>query len=276
MPVAVNAAPGTDVRKEENMVDLVNELEGKVAIVTGSARNIGQATAEELARAGAAVVVNSVQAKDLCEQVAEGIRAAGGQAIPVMADVTDPDAVQALAEAAVREFGGIDILVCNAANRSNTSFDELDWDTWRRTIDISIHGTYHLAKAVVPSMRQRGGGSIVGVGGMSSLRGSKGRSHVMAAKMGMNAFIRGLALELAQDSIRANQVVVGKYDTVRENNPSSASRAQIAAMGPVDIPLGREGEPQDMANLIRFVVGPGASYITGQTIHSNGGAYMNL
>ena len=258
------------------MVDLVNELEGKVAIVTGSARNIGQATAEELARAGAAVVVNAVQAKDLCEQVADGICAAGGRAIPVMADVTDPDAVQAMAETAVREFAGIDILVCNAANRSNTSFDDLDWDTWRRTIDISIHGTYHLAKAAVPSMRQRGGGSIVGVGGMSSLRGSKGRSHVMAAKMGMNAFIRGLALELAQDNIRANQVVVGKYDTVRENNPSSASAAQIAAMGPVNIPLGREGEPQDMANLIRFVVGPAASYITGQTIHSNGGAYMNL
>lgn len=258
------------------MVDLTNELEGKVAIVTGSARNIGQATAEELARAGAAVVVNAVQAQDLCEQVAEGICAAGGRAIPVMADVTDPDAVQAMAEAAIREFGGIDILVCNAANRSNTSFDDLDWNTWQRTIDISIHGTFHLAKAVVPSMRQRGGGCIVGVGGMSSLRGAKGRSHVMAAKMGMNAFIRGLALELAQDGIRANQVVVGNFDTVRENNPSSASAAEIASMGPVNIPLGRKGAPQDMANLIRFVVGPGASYMTGQTIHCNGGAYMNL
>jgi len=255
------------------MADLVNELEGKVAIVTGSSRNIGRATAEELARAGAAVVVNAVQAKDLCEEVVEGIRSAGGKAIAVMADVTDPVAVNAMAEAAIREFGGIDILVANAANRTNTPFDELDWETWKRTIDISIHGTFHLAKAVVPSMRQRGGGAIVGVGGMSSLRGSPGRSHVMAGKMGLNAFIRGLALDLAKDNIRANQVVVGSFDTVRENNPSSAP---VRSDRHASIPLGRLGRPQDLADLIRFVVGPAAAYITGQTIHSNGGAYMNL
>ena len=255
------------------MADMVNELEGKVAIVTGSSRNIGRATAEELARAGAAVVVNAVQAKDLCEEVAEGIRAAGGKAIPVMADVTDRASVNAMAEAAIKEFGGIDILVANAANRSNTPFDDLDWETWKRTIDISIHGTFHLAKAVVPAMKQRGGGCIVGVGGMSSLRGSPGRSHVMAGKMGLNAFIRGLALDLAKDNIRANQVVVGTFDTVRENNPSSAP---IASGRETSIPLGRLGKPQDMADLIRFVVGPAAAYMTGQTIHSNGGAYMNL
>ena len=255
------------------MADLVNELEGKVAIVTGSARNIGRATVEELARAGASVVVNAVQAQDLCEEVAEGIRARGGKAIPVMADITDPDAVRSLADAAIREFGGIDILVCNAANRSNTPFDDLDWDTWKRTIDISIHGTFHLAKAVVPAMQRRGGGNIVGVGGMSSLRGQAGRSHVMAGKMGLNAFIRGLALDLAKDNIRANQVVVGTFDTVRENNPSSAP---VPAGGDTKIPLGRKGAPQDMADLIRFVVGPAAGYITGQTIHCNGGAYMNI
>lgn len=255
------------------MVDMQNELDGKVAIVTGSARNIGRATAEELARAGAALVINAVQAKDLCEEVAEGIRAAGGEAIPVIADVRDPDAVDAMARAAIEEFGGIDILVHNAAVRSNTPFDDLDWETFKRGIDISIHGCFHLAKAVVPSMRERGGGAIVGVGGMSSLRGSPGRSHVMAGKMGLNAFIRGLALDLAKDNIRANQVVVGTYDTVRENNPSSASRP---APNLEAIPLGREGVPQDMANLIRFIVGPGAAYITGQTIHSNGGAYMNM
>ncbi len=255
------------------MTDLVNELEGKVAIVTGSARNIGRATVEELARAGASVVVNAVQAQDLCEEVAEGIRAADGKAIPVMADITDPDAVRLMTDAAIREFGGIDILVCNAANRSNKSFDELDWETWKQTIDISIHGTFHLAKAVVPAMRQRGGGCIIGVGGMSSLRGQAGRSHVMAGKMGLNAFIRGLALDLAKDNIRANQVVVGSFDTVRENNPSSSP---VPAGGDTKIPLGRKGAPQDMADLIRFVVGPAAGYITGQTIHCNGGAYMNI
>ena len=257
------------------MADLVNELEGKVAIVTGSARNIGLATAEELARAGAVLVINSVQAKDLGEEVAEGICAAGGKAIPFLADVRDPERVSAMVEAATREFGGVDIMVHNAAVRNNTPFEEMTLETFSTTVDISIYGMFHLAKAVLPTMKERGGGSIVGVGGMSSTRGAKTRSHTMAAKMGLNAFVRGLALDLAPFGIRANQVVVGTYDTVRENNPSSAPRAALN-LSANNIPLGRLGAPQDMADLIRFVVGPAASYITGQTIHSNGGAYMAL
>ena len=108
---------------------------------------------------------------------------------------------------------------------------------------------------------------------MTSLKGVKGRSHVMAAKMGLNAFIRGLALDLGEHNIRANQAVVGHYETVREGNPSSAPQRAATDSG---APLGRKGVQQDMANLIRFLVGPGASYITGQTVHSNGGAYLNL
>jgi 3-oxoacyl-[acyl-carrier protein] reductase len=257
------------------MVDMVNELDGKVAIVTGSARNIGRATAEELAKAGAALVINSLQAKDLCEEVVEGIRAKGGKAITVMADVRNVDAVNAMAVAAEKEFGGIDILVHNAAVRNNTTFEDMTLETFSTTVDISVYGMFNLAKAVLPSMKTRGGGSIIGVGGMSSTRGSPTRSHTMAAKMGLNGFVRGLALDLAQHGIRANQVVVGTYDTVREGNPSSAPRAAIN-LNASNSPLGRLGVPQDMADLIRFVVGPGASYITGQTIHSNGGAFLNL
>lgn len=255
------------------MVDMKNELDGKVAIVTGSARNIGRATVEELARAGASVVVNSVQARDLCEKVAESINASGGKAIVAMADVRDPEQVDAMANAATDAFGGIDIVVHNAAVRSNQSFLDLNHETFSHIIDLSIHGCFHLAKATTPSMIERGGGNFIGVGGMTSLKGVKGRSHVMAAKMGLNAFIRGLALDLAEHNIRANQAVVGHYETVREGNPSSApQRAATDSRAP----LGRKGVPQDMANLIRFLVGPGASYITGQTVHSNGGAYLNL
>jgi 3-oxoacyl-[acyl-carrier protein] reductase len=259
------------------IMDRNNELVGKVAIVTGSARNIGRATAEELARGGASLVINSVQAEDLCNEVVDGIRANGGKAIPFMADVRDADTVQAMVAAATAEFGGVDIMIHNAAVRSNIPFDDLDWDTFKTSVDISIQGAFNLAKAVLPTMKQRGGGSIIGVGGMSSLAGSPGRSHVMAGKMGLNAFIRGLALDLAGDNIRANQVVVGTFDTVREGNPSSASMPAAAVRSNTSkIPLGRLGVPQDMANLIRFLVGPGASYITGQTMHSNGGGYMNL
>ena len=254
------------------MVDLVNELDGKVAIVTGSARNIGRATAEELASAGAAVVINGVQAKDLCEEVAEGIRASGGTAISVVADCSKPDDIERLAQCAIDEFGGIDILVHNAAVRQRREFDELTRADFQQVINLSILGCFHLAKATVPSMRERGGGAIIGVGGLNSYLGQKGRSHLMVAKAGLNMYIRGLALDLAEDRITANQVVVGPYDTRDPNSPMPAEQLQARIGG---IPIGREGLPQDMADLIRVLVGPAGSFITGQTIHSNGGAYMN-
>ncbi len=254
------------------MVDLINELDGKVAIVTGSARNIGRATAEELARAGAAVVINGVQAKELCEEVAEGIRAAGGKAIPVVADCSSPEDIERLAQAAIAEFGGIDIMVHNAAVRQRRSFDELTREDFQQVIDLSILGCFHLAKACVPSMRERGGGAIIGVGGLNSYLGQKGRSHLMVAKAGLNQYIRGLALDLADDGITANQVVVGPYDTRDPDSPMPTEQLKARIGG---IPVGREGLPQDMADLIRVLVGPAGSFITGQTIHSNGGAFMN-
>jgi 3-oxoacyl-[acyl-carrier protein] reductase len=254
------------------MVELASELDGKVAIVTGSARNIGRATAEELASAGAAVVINALQAKDLCEEVAEGIRAKGGRAIPFIADCGKPDDVEALAQAAIKEFGGVDILVHNAATRNPKSFDDLTREDFQQVIDLSILGCFHLAQATVPSMRQRGGGAIIGVGGLNSYSGQKGRSHLMVAKAGLNMYIRGLALDLATDGITANQVVVGPYNTRAPDSLMTAEQIQAR----IDrVPVKREGLPQDMADLIRFLVGPGGGFITGQTIHSNGGTFMN-
>lgn len=248
------------------------ELAGKVAIVTGSARNIGRSTAEKLARAGASVVINAVKSKDLCEEVAAGIRAEGGKALPFIADVRDPAAVQAMVDAAVAAFGGVDILIHNAASRGRASIETMDLDTFRNPIEISIVGFFHLVKAVLPSMKQRVGGSIIGVGGLASTTGAPGRAHVSAAKMGQAAFVRGLAHDLGEYGIRANVVVVGAFDTDR----SSGSTSAVSAVEGVKIPMGRKGRPQDLADLIRFLVGPSASYISGQSIHCNGGAYMNL
>jgi len=254
------------------MVELANELKGKVAIVTGSARNIGRATAEELASAGAAVVINAVQAKDLCEEVAAGIRAEGGKAVSFVADCSKPDEIEALAQAAIDEFGGIDILVHNAATRNPKSFDDLTREDFQEVIDLSILGCFHLAQACVPAMRQRGGGAIIGVGGLNSYSGQKGRSHLMVAKAGLNMYIRSLALDLAGDGITANQVVVGPYNTRDPDSKMTVDQIQAR----IDrVPVGREGLPQDMADLIRFLVGPAGTFITGQTIHSNGGAFMN-
>ena len=250
------------------MVDQVNELVGKVAIVSGSARNIGRATAIELAKAGASLVVNARESKDLCDEVVAEIEAAGGKAITCLGDISDPEAVQNIVDDTVAAFGGVDILVNNAAVRSNIPFLEIDQDEWTRIAGTCLQGTLNLSRACIPLMIERGGGAIVSLAGLSSYKGSAGRSHVMATKYGLMGLTRGIAIEFGEKNIRANAAVVGRFDTVR-----SANALQSGFTTEPDIPLGRMGVAQDMANVIRFLVGPGSSYISGQTIHVNGAAY---
>ncbi len=254
------------------MVELEYELADKVAIVTGSARNIGRATALELAQGGAALVINARVSKELCEEVAHEIEAAGGRALPFVADITDSDAVERMVAAAKSEFGGVDILVNNAAGRARKPFVELELDTWHYALGAALQGAFLITKACVPSMIERHGGSIIGVGGLNSYRGQPERSHNMAAKGGLSGLTRGLALDLGKYNIRSNFVVVGTFDTELAGSSSS----KIASPDVSGIPLGRKGVPQDMANLIRFLVGPKASYISGQTIHVNGAAHCPL
>ena len=250
------------------MVDQVNELVGKVAIVSGSARNIGRATAIELAKAGASLVVNARESKDLCDEVVAEIEAAGGKAITCLGDISDPEAVQNIVDDTISAFGGVDILVNNAAVRSNIPFLEIDQDEWTRIAGTCLQGTLNLSRACIPLMIERGGGAIVSLAGLSSYKGSAGRSHVMATKDGLMGLTRGIAIEFGEKNIRANAAVVGRFDTVR-----SANALQSGFTTEPDIPLGRMGVAQDMANVIRFLVGPGSSYISGQTIHVNGAAY---
>ena len=250
------------------MVDQVNELVGKVAIVSGSARNIGRATAIELAKAGASLVVNARESKNLCDEVVAEIEAAGGKAITCLGDISDPEAVQNIVDDTISAFGGVDILVNNAAVRSNIPFLEIDQDEWTRIAGTCLQGTLNLSRACIPLMIERGGGAIVSLAGLSSYKGSAGRSHVMATKDGLMGLTRGIAIEFGEKNIRANAAVVGRFDTVR-----SANALQSGFTTEPDIPLGRMGVAQDMADVIRFLVGPGSSYISGQTIHVNGAAY---
>ena len=252
------------------MIDRNRELEGKVAIVTGSARNIGRAIAEELARAGAAVTINAVSAGDLCEEVAQGIQDSGGRAVPVLADITVQDDVDRMVATTVEAFGGVDILINNAAVRTNVDFPELTFDDWERLRQVALDGALRMSLACVPQMIERGGGSIVGIGGLNSYTAGPAGAHKAAVKDGMAGMIRGMARDLGQHDINANIAVVGPFDTERtggsgENRPRGLDRS---------IPMGRRGVPQDMANLIRFLVGPFARFISGQTIQLNGGAHM--
>ena len=248
------------------MAEMMNELAGKVAIVTGSARNLGRATAIELARAGAAVIINARQSMDLCEEVAHEIIAEGGRALPFLADITDRDAVARMVDAAVAEFGGVDILVNNAAIRGHKPFVELDAASWQVALGTSFQGAILMSHACVPHMIARSGGAIIGMGGLNSYRGQPERAHGMAAKAGLAGLMRGLAFDLGKHNIRSNIIVVGTFDTDLSGSSTSKTEPPDASA----IPLGRLGVPQDIADLTRFLVGPRASYISGQTIHING------
>jgi 3-oxoacyl-[acyl-carrier protein] reductase len=245
-------------------------LSGKVAIISGAGKNIGKCIAQMLAADGAAVVVNGRGDRPIIEETAREIRAAGGKAMPYLADVSKPDQVAGMVEAAVREFGGVDIAVNNAGLRRQTSFVQMSLEEWHEILSVALDGAFILAKAAVPEMIKRGGGAIVGLSGVSHHAGSTGRVHVNASKAGLEGFLRGLAMELAPHNITANAVAPGSIDTVR--GPSAGGpqgRGHIR-----EIPLGRQGRPEEIAAMVRFLVGPEGRYITGQTIHVNGGLFF--
>ena len=247
--------------------DRNGELAGKVALVTGGARNIGRSIALELALGGAAVAVNTRNSVDDGKKVAEEIRGSGGQAELYQADIADATAVKTMVRGALERFGRIDILVLNASVRTEKPFLELSYEEWRTPLAITLDGALYLAQACIPSMLENGGGSIVTLGGMTSLSGAARRVHGSVAKHGLVGFTRGIAREFADRGVRANCIAPGQMDTTRA--PGRAGR-----QGEDSIPMKRKGLPEEIATTVRFLCSPAASYVTGQTIHVNGGQMM--
>jgi 3-oxoacyl-[acyl-carrier protein] reductase len=246
------------------------ELSGRVAIVTGAGRNIGRAIAHQLAQAGASVVVNARSNKAEADAVVREIEAAGGQALAVLGDVGDAKVAAAMADAALKRFGRIDILVNNAALRREKPIDQMTYDDWREVMSVTLDSAFLCVKACLPAIQKSGGGTIINIGGMSAHIGSKHRAHVMTAKAGLVGFSRALAHDLAADHITANCVVPGAIDTTR----SGASKpAHHLTHGTI---TGERGKPDDVAAMVRFLCGPGGRFVTGQTIHVSGGAYLGV
>jgi 3-oxoacyl-[acyl-carrier protein] reductase len=250
------------------MTNSSQELAGQVALVTGAGQNIGRAIALELAAAGAAVAVNTRASRAAAESVVREITKAGGAADLFMADIADPTQVKTLFEAAVKQLGRIDILVLNASVRREVPFTEMSFDEWRTPMSISLDGSFHCIKACLPSMIAAGRGCIVALTGDTALTGAVGKVHSSAAKSGLTGMVRALARELGGHGIRANCVSPGHVDTSRPAHRSARPSAQGL------IPLGRWGESAEIAAAVRFLCGPGAGFITGQTIHVNGGQMM--
>jgi 3-oxoacyl-[acyl-carrier protein] reductase len=247
------------------------ELEGRVAIVTGAAQNIGRAIAVSLGGAGASVVVNAKTSARLAEETAGAVRSAGGKALVHLADISNPGEGAALISAAVKQFGGLDILINNAAIRRETAFADLGWAEWREIVSVILDGAYICAHAALPYLEKSAAGCIVNIGGLSAHSGAPNRAHVIAAKAGLVGLTRALAQDLGAAGITVNCVVPGLIDTIRGGHASPAVPAHHKTRGTL---LGRQGKPEEVAALVRFLCGPGARYITGQTLHANGGAFM--
>jgi 3-oxoacyl-[acyl-carrier protein] reductase len=244
-------------------------LQGKVALVTGAGKNIGRCIALTLAADGATVLVNGRSDRAAVEEVVAEIEKGGGKAAPAMGDVSDPAVAPKLAEQAQKQFGGVDILVSNAGLRRQTSFLDMSFEEWREIMSVALDGAFLLGKAFIPQMVAKGkGGSFVAMSGVSTHVGTLNRCHVSASKAGLEGLMRALARELAPHKITCNAVAPGAIDT---------ARAATAGPRPIQgrpIPLGRLGQVEEIAAMVRLLVGPQGTFITGQTIHVNGGEFL--
>src|SRR5918992_541901 len=246
------------------------ELAGKVALVTGAARNIGRAIARSLAAGGAAVMVNAKTSRGEGDRTVAMIESASGKAALHLADITNPQEVAALVEASVKRFGRLDFLVNNAAVRFETPFEKMSFEEWRRVLSIVLDGAFLCAHAALPHLIRAGGGTIINIGGQTGHKGAAERAHVITAKAGLAGMTKALALDLAPHRITVNCVVPGTIESQR-GLPGVPERPSHRREPP---PIGRRGEPEEIAAMVRMLCGPDARYITGQAIHVNGGGYL--
>ncbi|WP_413992904.1 SDR family NAD(P)-dependent oxidoreductase [Labrys okinawensis] len=249
-----------------------SDLKGRVALVTGAAMGIGKSCAEALSRAGADVVLADIdtQAGDAtCQAIAK----AGGQVHFIRADVTSLGDIEAAVEAATSRFGGLDILVNNAARAIGGKVDEIDEESWNIVISTNLTSVWRGMKAAVPAMKKRGGGSIISMSSVQALTGFSGWAAYAAAKGGINSLTQQAAVDLAPHGIRVNAVAPGTIMTplnekVFADHPDPA--ALIRTWNEAH-PLGRFGQPEEVAEAVLFLASDRASFITGTILRVDGG-----
>jgi 3-oxoacyl-[acyl-carrier protein] reductase len=248
----------------------VIDLNGKSALVTGGSRGIGRACCEMLARAGARVAVNYRVEKPSADETVARIRAAGGEAFPVSADVARPDEAEMLVAEAVSRLGGLDVLVNNAGIWKGGSVEEISDAEWTEMIGVNLSGTFHVIRAAVPHMKQTGG-RIVNVSSTAGQRGESLHSHYAATKGAIIALTKSLATELAPHGITTNCVAPGwvATDMTREALAGASSGEILAA-----IPLGRVGRVEEIAAAVVFLASDLASFVNGEVLNVNGGAVL--
>ena len=245
-------------------------LDGKTALVTGASRGIGRAIALCLAAEGARVAINYAGNVKAAEEVKASVEAAGGTAILCQADIADSAAVEAMVADVVKEFGAIDILVNNAGITRDTLLMRMKDEDFAKVLDTNLKGVFYCTKAVSKLMMKKRSGRIVNMASVVGLVGNAGQTNYAAAKAGVIGFSKSAAKELASRGITVNVVAPGFIGTdMTAGLPESVKEKMLT-----DIPLGRMGEPKDVANAVLFLASDQASYITGQVVNVDGGMVM--
>ncbi|HLK83976.1 MAG TPA: SDR family oxidoreductase [Xanthobacteraceae bacterium] len=246
------------------------ELAGQVALVTGGVRRIGRAIALTLARQGAAIAVNAKSSRDEAADAVREIEALGGAARVIMGDVSDEADVARMVKEIASSLGPVDILINNAAVRRDDAFAAMSFADWRCVLSVILDGAFLMSRAVIPGMLAKSRGAIINIGGLTAHTGAFGRAHVSAAKAGLVGLTKALAVEFGSSGITVNCVAPGRI-----GGPRSANSGRGGVIPGGGNPLvGRDGEPEDIAAAVKLLCSPAGRYITGQTIHVNGGIYL--
>ncbi|MEN1973210.1 3-oxoacyl-ACP reductase FabG [Luteimonas sp. MJ204] len=246
---------------------MTQELKGEIVLVTGASRGIGAAIADELAARGA-TVVGTATSEGGAAAIGERLAAQGGHGRVL--DVTTPGAIEALVDSIAKDIGPISILVNNAGITRDNLLMRMKDDDWQAVIDTNLSSVFRSSKAVMRGMMKARKGRIVNIASVIGVMGNAGQANYAAAKAGIIAFSKSLAKEIGSRGVTVNVVAPGFISTdMTRDLPEDAKTAMAA-----QIALGRLGEPADIARAVAFLAGPDAGYITGETLHVNGGMYM--
>ena len=253
-------------------------LEGKAALITGASRNIGREVALTFAREGADLVLNTRQSARELDEVAAQCRELGVRTVTAVCDVGDADSVRGMVADGVDQLGKIDVLVSNVAIRPHKPITEVSDEEWQQVMNTNLNSAFYLCRAVLPGMLERRSGSIIALGGQSSITGRPNTTAVTAAKTGLLGLIRAIAAEAAPHGVRANMVNPGSTDTSREHPEwypeFQGGTTRGSAQHLSDLPMGRQATVQDVANACLFFASDESAYITGDSVNVMGGRYI--